>query len=257
MVMTLIASLPEPQIALATLNRPERANALNTQLAQEITAFFRHLPKDRRAVILTGAGKHFCAGADLKDRQGMNETAWQEQHSALEAALHAVLQCEIPVIAAVNGAAMGGGLELALACDFIYAADNARFALTETTLGIMPGLGGTQTLPRAVGLQRAKELIFSGKSFTAAEALAWGMVGKVVPPEKLLEETQEVAKIAAANAPLAVKFVKNSMNQGVDMSLAEAMAADLARYATLLSTHDRQEGINAFNQKRKPSFTGQ
>lgn len=255
--MTLIASHPEPQIALATLNRPERANALNTGLAQEIAAFFHALPKDCRAVIITGAGKHFCAGADLKDRQGMDETAWQEQHYAFEAGLRAILHCEIPVIAAVNGAAIAGGLELALACDFIYAADTARFALTETTLGIMPGLGGTQTLPRAVGLNRAKELIYSGKSFTATEALQWGMVNRVVPLDKLMEETQSVAKIIATNAPLAVKSVKKTMNQGTGMTLTKAMELDLAHYAPLLSTRDRQEGINAFNEKRKPAFTGE
>ncbi len=171
--MTLLRSL---------LNRPDAANALNAGMALELKDFFLSYQK-YRAIILTGEGKHFCAGADLKERKDMDEAAWHAQHHAFEAALFAILHCPVPVIAAVNGAAMGGGLELALACDFIYAAETARFALTEVTLGIMPGMGGTQSLPRRVGVARAKELIFTGKPFSAAEAYAWGMVNKLCPPD--------------------------------------------------------------------------
>lgn len=255
----LIVTSDKQGIFIARFNRPDAANALNIPLSLNIKDFFTSIRNDKaaRAVILTGEGKHFCAGADLKERKGMNQTQWNEQHHAFEEALQAVVKCGIPVIAAVNGAAMGGGLELALASDFIYAADNARFALTEVTLGIMPGMGGTQTLPRAVGMKRAKELIYTGRVFLADEALEWGMVNKVVSAKKLLENAIEIAQIIAANAPLSIKACKESINQGIKMSLPDALQYELSHYATLLDTKDRHEGINAFNEKRKPSFTGE
>ncbi|MDE3060089.1 MAG: enoyl-CoA hydratase/isomerase family protein [Pseudomonadota bacterium] len=243
-------------IAIAAFNRPDAANALNAQMALEINDLFASLSTGIRAVILTGEGRHFCAGADLKERKGMDEAQWHRQHHAFEEALKAIMACEIPVIAAVNGAAMGGGLELALTCDFIYAAENARFALTETTLGIIPGMGGTQRLPRAVGMARAKELIFSGKSFTAAEALEWGMVNRICPPESLMGKALACAATIAANAPLAVKSAKKSINEGINLTIPQALQCELAHYAPLLPTADRREGIDAFNEKRKPRFTG-
>jgi len=253
---TLKIDVVDSDIAVAALNRPEAAGALNTQMAQELADFFKQ-SQHYRAIILTGQGKHFCAGADLKERKNMDEAAWQAQHHAFEEALLAILNCGVPVIAAVNGAAFGGGLELALAADFIYAAETARFALTETTLGIMPGLGGTQNLPRRVGLARAKELIFTGKPFSAAEAYEWGVVNKICPADSLLDEAISVARIISANAPLAVKATKRAINQGIVLPLQEALALELSYYETLLPTKDRHEGINAFNEKRKPRFTGE
>jgi len=253
---TLKIDFPEASIAVVAFHRPQAANALNTQMATELKAFFSHVGKVR-AVILTGQGRHFCAGADLKERQGMDEAAWQAQHHAFEEALYAIMHCDIPVIAAVNGAAFGGGLELALACDFIYAVGTARFAFTEVTLGIIPGLGGTQHLSRTVGMARAKELILCGAAFSAEEAFGWGMVGKLCMPETLQGDAIACAKIISANAPLAVKAAKQAINQGFNLPIAKALQCELSHYETLLATHDRHEGIDAFNEKRKPVFTGE
>lgn len=253
---TLTLSTAYDHILVAAFNRPTAANALNQQMALELKDFFTHC-SPYRVVLLTGIGKHFCAGADLKERQGMDEAQWHSQHDAFEGALQAILNCPLPVIAAVGGAAMGGGLELALACDFIYAADNALFACTEATLGIMPGLGGTQQLPRAIGQRRAKEFLFSGQHFTAEQAMQWGMVNRVFPPETLLVEAVACAQRIATNAPLSVKAIKRAINQGVSLPLTDALQCELQHYETLLASKDRHEGINAFNEKRKPVFTGE
>ena len=263
MMNTYQTLLPEPiaetqdHILLLRLNRPSSANALNTVMAEELRHFLSAIPQSPcRVLIITGTGRHFCAGADLKDRKDMSEAAWHTQHHAFEQAHRALLSCPIPVIAAVNGAAMGGGLELAMACDFIYAADNARFALTETTLGIMPGLGGTQLLPRKIGHARAAELIYLGRIFNASEASALGVVNRLFPESALLESTIATAQLIAANAPLAIQAVKQAMQQGVDKPLPEALHCELEYYQTLLTTNDRKEGIAAFNEKRKATFTG-
>ncbi len=253
----LIITQPQAHIALITLNRPDHANALSAALAQEVAHCFGALPHDTRAVIITGAGKHFCAGADLKERKGMTNEQWHAQHHALEMALGALMACPLPVIAAVGGAAFGGGLELALACDFIYAADTARFALTETTLGIIPGMGGTQQLPRAIGTRRAKEILFSGKAFSAQDAHHWGIVNKLCTQATLIDEAIACAQAIANNAPLAIKAAKVAVQQGIDLPLKEALSCELTHYQTLLGSKDRIEGINAFNEKRKPAFTGE
>lgn len=254
----LTVDLSHAPVALFTLARPQAANALNASLATQIREAFSQLPGSIRAVVLTGEGSRaFCAGADLKERKGMDEAAWHAQHHAFEEAMAAVAACPVPVIAAVNGAAFGGGLELALACDFIYASDNARFALTETSLGIIPGMAGTQRLPRTLGMARAKELIYMAKTFTATEAFAWGMVNSVYPPDTLLTEALAAAGRIAANAPLAVKAAKRAIEDGAHLPIAEAHACELLHYNGLLKSRDRHEGINAFNDKRKPVFTGQ
>src|SRR6516162_8848011 len=196
-------------ILLVTLNRPDAANALNTQMGCDLMELFEGLSIDiegLRVTILTGRGtKAFCAGGDLKQRNNMTDEAWQAQHLIFERMLRAILACPIPVIAAVNGAAYGGGCEIAAAADFVYASSDARFALTEVTLGIMPGAGGTQNLPRAVGERRAKELILSGLPFSAAEAEAWGLVNRVVPPHELMQATLDIAGRIAGNGPVAVR----------------------------------------------------
>ncbi len=189
---------PSEHVMLATLDRPEAANAMNTELGTEIMTLFEALNLDAgetRCVVLTGAGERaFGAGADLKERRGMSDEAWTRQHLVYERMVRAMLGCPVPLIAAVNGAAYAGGCELALACDFIYAADSARFALTEVTLGIMPGAGGTQTLARAVGERRAKEVILTGRPFTAQEAEAWGMVNRISSPGRVVEDALETAR---------------------------------------------------------------
>src|SRR5215468_3453823 len=194
---TITVERRDGHILLVTLNRPEAANALNTQMGLDLMELFEGFSVDLeglRAVILTGAGtKAFCAGGDLKQRNGMTDEAWQAQHLVFERMQRAVLACPIPVIAAVNGAAYGGGCEIAAAADFVYASTNARFALTEVTLGIMPGAGDTQNLARAMGERRAKELILSGLPFSAGEAEAWGLVNRVVPQEQLMEATLAIA----------------------------------------------------------------
>ena len=187
---TLEVTAPAPHVLLVTLNRPAVANALNTQMGTDLRDLWVGLTRDAgdtRAVVLTGSGtKAFCAGGDLKERNGMTVETWQRQHEIFEEAYWTLMELPVPVIAAVNGHAYAGGLEMALACDFAYAVPGARFALTEVTIGIMPGAGGTQNLPRAVGERRAKEIILTGRPFSAAEALEWGVLNRVVEPEQLL-----------------------------------------------------------------------
>ena len=255
---TLQISHSEPSICVIHLHRPEAANALNTDMALEIKNFFDSItPNQYRAIILTGSGKHFCAGADLKQRKGIGEKEWLAQHHTFEQAQRAVLHCPLPVIAAVNGAAYGGGMELALTCDFIYASQLARFALTEAKLGIMPGMGGTQLLARAVGMPRAKELIFSAHTITAEEALQWGMVSMLCAQESLLDVTIACAKNIIANAPLSLKAIKQAMHEGSGLPLEAALDQELLHYNRLLKTKDRVEGINAFNEKRPANFKGE
>jgi enoyl-CoA hydratase/carnithine racemase len=212
---------------------------------------------DLRAIIVTGAGeKAFCAGGDLKERKGMTDAQWQAQHAVFERMARAILACPIPVIAAVNGAAFAGGCEIAALCDFIYASDNARFALTEVTLGIMPGAGGTQTLSRAIGERRAKELILTGTPFSAADAAQWGFVNRVLPQAALLDTAMETARRIASNGPIAVRQAKQAITRGLQMSLADGLAFEIEAYNRMVPTEDRREGILAFNEKRKPNFRG-
>jgi enoyl-CoA hydratase/carnithine racemase len=257
---TILLARPEPNILLVTLNRPGSANAMNTQMGLDLLELFSELGANQdlcRAVILTGAGeKAFCSGGDLKQRHGMSDADWQTQHLIFERKVRALIDCPMPVIAAVNGAAYAGGCEIALACDFIYAARHARFALTEVTIGIMPGAGGTQTLPRAIGERRAKELLLTGKPFSAEEAESWGMVNRICEPARLLDEAIATAKLIAANAPISIRQAKRSMHHGLSMSLADGMLFEIEAYHRMVPTEDRREGISSFNEKRKPVFRG-
>lgn len=257
---TLLLTTAAPHVLMVTLNRPESSNALNTQMGRDLLAVFDDLaqdPGDTRCVVLTGAGKKaFCAGGDLKERNGMSDEAWGYQHRIFERMIRAVIDCPTPVIGAVNGAAYGGGCEIAAALDFLYASDNARFAQTEVILGIMPGAGGTQNLPRAVGERRAKELILSGKSFTAEEALDWGFVNAVFSQEKVMGEAINIAVRIAANAPIAVRQAKQAIHRGLQMSLSDGLWFEIEAYNRAVPTEDRHEGVRAFNEKRKPKFTG-
>jgi enoyl-CoA hydratase len=257
---TLKLDRPDAHVLVVTLSRPEAANALNTQMGLDLLAFWDELaaePGATRAVVLTGAGSRvFCAGADLKERNGMTDQAWQAQHLVFERMVRAFLACPVPVIGAVNGAAFGGGCELALACDFAYAAESARFALPEASLGIMPGAGGTQTLPRAVGARRAKEIMLAGLPFSARDALSWGVVNRVCAGDALMGETVEIARRIAANAPLAVRQIKHAVQGGQHLDLAQALAFEIEHYNRLVPTADRREGISAYNEKRKPKFEG-
>ena len=257
---TITVGRRDNHVLVVTLNRPEAANALNTRMGLDLMELFEGLTVDLeelRAVVLTGQGdKAFCAGGDLKQRNGMSDEAWQAQHLVFERMLRAILACPIPVIAAVNGAAYGGGCEIAAAADFVYAASNARFALTEVTLGIMPGAGGTQNLPRAVGERRAKELILSGLPFSAEEAERWGLVNRVLPAEELLDATLAIADRIARNGPLSVRQAKQAIHRGLQMSLADGLAFEIEAYNRLIPTADRREGVLAFNERRRPDFQG-
>ncbi len=257
---TLRIEQPRPHTVLVTLNRPDAANAMNTQMGLDLLAAFdgfNAAPGGQRCIVVTGAGSRaFCAGGDLKERNGMTDAQWQDQHLIFERAIRAIIDCPVPVIAAVNGAAYAGGLEIALCCDFIYAAETARFALTEVTLGIMPGAGGTQNLPRAVGARRAKEIMLTGKPFTVAQAAEWGMVNRVCKSDSLLADALEIAATISANAPISTRQIKQSVNQGLNMDLRSAMMFEIEAYNRMVPTEDRREGIRAFNEKRKPDFQG-
>ncbi len=258
---TLLITRSEEHVAVVTLNRPERSNALNTQMGRDLRDVFRGFYVDSlgiRCIVLTGAGaKAFCAGGDLKQRNEMTNEAWREQHAIFEQHVLAMADCPIPIIAAVNGAAFGGGLEMALTADFIYAAKSARFALTETSLGIMPGAAGTQTLPRACGVRRAKEIVLTAEPFTAQQALEWGIINKLCDDAVLMDEALATARRIAANAPLAVRQAKKSIGAATDLPFRSGYAFEIEAYNQLVGTHDRLEGIRAFNEKRRPNFTGE
>ncbi|MEM7545175.1 MAG: enoyl-CoA hydratase-related protein [Pseudomonadota bacterium] len=250
----------DDHILVVMFDRPEVRNARNTQMALDQMDVMRQLYVDSsgiRAVILTARGdKAFSAGGDLKERKTMSETDWHRQHAIFEQNVMALRDCPVPVIAAVNGVAYAGGLETALNCDFIYAADHARFALTEVKLGIMPGCTGTQMLPAAIGERRAKELILTAEPFTAQQALDWGLVNKVVLYADLMDETLATARTIAANAPLSVLRAKRAVSAAGQMDKHTGFQFELEAYNRLIGTEDRIEAINAFNEKRTPVFKG-
>lgn len=257
---TLHCEAVAPHVLMVTLNRPQVGNAINTQMGKDLLALWTRLtdqPDAWRAVVLMGAGdKIFCAGGDLKERNGMTRAQWQHQHEIFERQSWAMVDMPLPIVGAINGHAYGGGLELALCCDFIYAADSVRMALPEVGLGIMPGMGGTQNLPRAVGERRARELILSARPFSATEAMQWGLVNAVFPPAALREQAIGIAQRIAANAPLAVRQAKKSIRYGSQMELRTAYRFEVEAYNHLVETEDRLEGVAAFNEKRPPVFRG-
>lgn len=257
---TLALSSPFDGLLIVQLNRPSVANAISTQVGSELISVFGALeasPEEYRCVVLTGAGdKVFCAGADLKERDHMTDAQFNTQHYLFERMIRAIYDCPVPMIACVNGAAIAGGLELALACDFIVASDNARFGFSEVTRGIMPGGGGTQQLPRAIGVRRAKEMIFTGEAFGAQDALACGLVNHVYPHAALRDETMKLVQRILANAPIAVRQAKKSVTHGMQMDLRTGMFFEIEAYNRLIATEDRNEGIRAFNEKRPPRFSG-
>ena len=251
---------PDPGLLVVTLNRPEVHNALNTATVEDLRTIFGPLaftPDELRCVILTGAGdKAFSAGGDLKERQGMSDDAWRAQHAIIEESAYSIMNASIPVIAAVNGIAFGGGCELALCCDFIYATRDARFALPEVTRGIMPGAGATQNLPRAVGARRANEIIMTGKPFSAEDAQRWGMVNELCARAELMPRTLAVARTICDNAPISVRQIKKAIHFGLQTDRTTGLAFEVQAYDRMISTEDRLEGVNAFNEKRKPKFKG-
>jgi enoyl-CoA hydratase len=246
-------------VVTVTLNRPDQMNAMNTGMGEDLLACFEGFQRDRdvRAVILTGAGERaFCAGGDLKERNEMTDATWRAQHVIFEQAAFRVLRCPVPVIAAVEGFALAGGCELAILSDFIVASESAVFGVPETTLGIFPGIGGTQILPRLLGAPLAKELIFTGRRMKADEAKAAGLVNHLVPKGQARARALEIATTIAANGPIAVRQAKKAIAYGSETDLETGMILAIEAYNATVVTEDRLEGVRAFNEKRKPRFQG-
>src|SRR5467141_48484 len=246
----------DPTISTLTVNRPKALNALNSQTLRELTLAVRECA-DSRVIILTGAGERaFVAGADIAEMVPMGP--WQaREFSELGHVLTALIE-DIPsaTIAAVHGYALGGGLELAVACDMIFASENARLGLPEVTLGVTPGFGGTQRLVRLVGKLRAKEMIFTGEWVDARRAYEIGLVNAVLPREKLLEHCRSIGEKIAVKGPLAVARAKRLVERGYDMTLRAANRQEAESFALLFDTEDRREGMRAFVEKRPARFTG-
>jgi len=239
------------------LDRPP-VNALGRSLVAELTAALAALKGDEQArcLVVRSAGKHFCAGADLKERKTMSVDDVRAFVPRLAGVCNALAELPFPTIAAVRGAAAGGGCELALACDLRVLADDASIGLRETALAIIPGAGGTQRLPRLIGPARAKHWIFTARMHTAADALADGVADRVVPSGELDATADELARAIAENGPVALRLAKQAIERGADLPLAEALAIEWEAYQGVLSTDDRIEALKAFEEKRSPEFKG-
>ncbi len=246
-------------IATVTVNREKAMNALNPDVLKEIQDCFTTLSGDPevRAVIITGAGeKAFIAGADIAAMSKMTPAESLEFGKLGHAAMNAIDQCRKPVIAAVNGFCLGGGLELALSCDFIYASEKARLALPEVGLGLFPGWGGTQRLPRLIGKGRAREVILTGRILSAQEAYQFGIVNRLCKPEELLSDARTTAGQIAMKGPLAVGMAKRVIHEGFDLPLAKGLNLELETFPKCFETEDVREGLAAFLEKRPASFKG-
>jgi len=242
-----------------TLNRPAVLNALNRELRLELLAALEAAEKDEgiRVVILTGAGeKAFSAGADINEFANLTPMGIRDHVELARKVTASIAGMGKPVIAAVNGYAFGGGCELCLACDLVVASENARFGLPEINIGIIPGGGGTQRLPRLIGVRKAKELIFTGEPIKAEEALNLGLVNKVVPAEKLRETVLELAGKLASKSPVILKLAKAAVNHSMESTLAAGLGYEKELFSLCFSTEDQKEGVKAFLEKRKPAFKG-
>ena len=252
-------------ILLLTLNRPEAMNCFSFELLGALGEAIREANFDNslRCLIITGAGgddpkkASFSTGADLKERRTMSPDQVRRFIFTIRNVFTSVEQLRVPVIAAINGFAFGGGTELALACDLRIASSNVVMGLTETSLAIIPGAGGTQRLPRIVGIAKAKELIFTARRITAQSAMEIGLVNKVVEPGKLIESACELAQEIAANGPIAVAQAKFAINCGMDASLSVALPLESKAYEVIIPSKDRVEALTAFAEKRKPNFKGE
>lgn len=245
-------------IATVQLNNPERYNALSRQVVEELQATARHLAvqKDVRAVIVHGGeSKAFCSGADLKERQSMDETQVFGMVHLLREMINLYERLPMPVIAAIHGMAFGGGCELAIACDLRIMSDDGHIGLTEVSWAIIPGAGGCVRLPQLVGAARAKELIFTARKLTANEALQMGLVNRVVSRERLLTTAREMAEQIAAQGPLAVRAAKRAINGG--LALEAGLALEWEAYQSIIPTQDRLEGLRSFAEKRPPVYRGE
>lgn len=249
----------EEGIGILTINRPESLNALNTNVLTELAAAIAEIRADReiRALILTGEGKAFVAGADISEMANMSPLAGRQFAMLGNEVFTSLEEMETPVIAAINGFALGGGCELALACDIRLASEKAKLGQPEVGLGITPGFGGTQRLMRVVGPAKAKELIYTGKMIDAMEAYSIGLVNHVHSVETLMEEAKKMAKEIAAKAPIAVQYAKRAINEGMEMDIKRGLQLEADLFGLCFSTTDQKEGMKAFMEKRKTDFKGE
>ena len=246
------------QVVVLTLNRPEAMNSFNFAMLHGLRDKVEAIQYDPevRVVIITGAGKAFCAGADLKERATLSEPQVREFIYTIRNLFSFIESLRVPVIAAVNGVALGGGTELVLACDLRIASSTASLGLTETRLAIIPGAGGTQRLPRLVGRGKAKELIFTGRRVDATEALQIGLVNQVSKPEALLDDALGMAGMICETGPIAIQQAKYAINHGLETDLHTGLAIESNAYWITIPTEDRLEGLTAFREKRKPVYKG-
>jgi enoyl-CoA hydratase len=246
-------------IASIIFSRPKALNALNMALINEFSQALDDIASDEEAsvLVLTGAGdKAFVSGADINELAVLNPLQAKQFSSAGHEALFKLQKLSIPVIAAVNGYALGGGCEVALACDFIYASENAKFGLPEITLGLIPGFGGTQRLPRLIGINLAKELIFTGRMISATEAGQMGIVNKVCSPESLMDEVMKTAALIASRGRVSLQTAKQSINRGLDVDIASGCKIEADAFSHCMASIDSKEGTSAFLEKRKAEFKG-
>ncbi len=246
-------------ITLMTINSPRTMNALNSEILGELAAACQELDRDGsvKVVIITGAGeKAFVAGADIKEMSRMSSFEGAEFARKGQRVMTGINKMRKPVIAAVNGYALGGGLELALACDFIYASEKARFGFPEVALGVIPGFGGTQHLARLIGPSRANELIFSGRVITAEQSLSWGIVNTVCPPEELISRAMATAREITTKGSLGVAFAKDVILNGLNMAKEDGFRYEASLFGVLFTTEDQLEGMAAFMEKRPALFQG-
>ncbi len=247
----------EGEVAIVTLNRPDRYNALGSRSVGELGETLQEIETsgEARVMILTGAGeKAFCSGVDLKERAEMDADGRWAHNRALNDSVDRLARLQVPTIAAMNGLAFGGGLEITLACDFRIAAEGATFALPEVGIGIVPGAGGTQRLPRLVGPTRAKEMILTGRRVSAADALEMGLVSKVVPSSSLMDEARALAEEIAANSPLALAYAKAAVDLASETAIEQGLRFEATAIRATLASEDYQIGLSAFVQREKPHF---
>jgi enoyl-CoA hydratase/carnithine racemase len=256
--VALVESTVDDGVATVTLSRPEALSAISGEMAVEVAATFRAVSGgDARLVVLAAEGdRAFCVGADLKERNTLDHAGWLQNRERMAGMFAAIRETPVPTIASVFGFALGGGFELALSCDLIVAADDGVFGLPETTVGIVPGGGGTQLLARRCGLGRAKELVFTGRRLAVEEAHAWGVVTRVAPAGALAEAVADLAAEIMRAAPVALREAKRAIDGGFGLPLAEGLALEDGAWRAAVASEDRAEGVAAFSEKREPRWTG-
>jgi enoyl-CoA hydratase len=244
-------------IVQITLNRPDRLNALGVDMVESLKAAIENAIAGRARVLLVrGTGRAFCAGADLKERRTMDEAARVKHNRAINAAVDALGAAPMPTIAVINGLAMGGGCEIALACDLRYAAEDAQIGLTETRIGAIPGAGGTQRMPRVIGASRALELMLTGEPVSAKRAEEIGLVNAALPADKLEAHVERIASLIASRSPQGEQTIKRLVHRGIEGTLAEGLTQERAALQQILTSADYAEGLAAFAEKRQPRFGG-